>query len=159
MAVESAKATDRRSVQYQDLQDLLQDVEQLARGEPRTLGNKTFPQILKHLSIVMNGSMDGMAMRVPWYFKMIGKLLKNRILSSPMRPGFRLPAEAEKTLWPEVSSLPEALDAFRKSIKRLETEPKREPSPFLGPLTREEWDKLHLRHAELHMSYVVPAGG
>jgi hypothetical protein len=29
----------------------------------------------------------------------------------------------------------------------------------LGPLTNAEWEQLHLRHAELHMSFVVPAEG
>jgi hypothetical protein len=28
--------------------------------------------------------------------------------------------------------------------------------PVLGKLTHEEWTQLHLRHAELHLSFAVP---
>ena len=37
-------------------------------------------------------------------------------------------------------------------------ESKRSRSPFLGELTNEEWTKLQCRHAELHLSFLVPAG-
>jgi hypothetical protein len=36
----------------------------------------------------------------------------------------------------------------------LKTEPQRHPSPFFGTLTNEEWDALHCRHAELHLSFI-----
>jgi Protein of unknown function (DUF1569) len=25
-----------------------------------------------------------------------------------------------------------------------------------GPLTREEWDRVHLTHASLHLSFLIP---
>ena len=28
--------------------------------------------------------------------------------------------------------------------------------PMLGDLTKEEWNKVHLKHASLHMSFLVP---
>ncbi len=45
---------------------------------------------------------------------------------------------------------------LRQAIHRLQTEEKRAPNPVLGKLTREEWDRLHCRHAELHLSFLVP---
>ncbi len=128
----------------------------MAAGKFRTLGNHTYPQILKHLALIMHGSIDGIDSKAPWIVRLIMPLFKKRILSKTMSAGFKLPADAEGMLWPEASSLAEALDDFRKGIHRLQTESKREPSPFLGKLTREEWDQLHLRHAELHMGFVVP---
>jgi len=41
-------------------------------------------------------------------------------------------------------------------VARLQATTKRYPSPAFGPLTLEEWDQLHLRHAELHLSFFVP---
>jgi len=29
--------------------------------------------------------------------------------------------------------------------------------PLFGKLSREEWNRFHLRHAELHMSFLVQA--
>jgi hypothetical protein len=48
------------------------------------------------------------------------------------------------------------LNELRAAIDRLNREPKRAPSPVFGKMTREEWDQLHLRHAELHLSFFVP---
>ena len=28
------------------------------------------------------------------------------------------------------------------------------PSPVFGPMTHEEWEQLHCRHAELHFSFI-----
>ncbi len=41
-------------------------------------------------------------------------------------------------------------------IDRLNREPQRYPSPVFGKMTKEEWDQLHLRHAEMHLSFYVP---
>jgi hypothetical protein len=157
MAVNTTKVTDRRTVHYDSLQDLQRDAEQLAAGPVRMLGNKSYGQILRHLSIVMNGSIDGFPNRAPWFIRLIVRLMKKRILSKTMSAGFKLPADAEAALWPPGPEVAEGLEELHKAIRRLQTETKREPSPFLGPLTREEWDQLHLRHAELHMSFVTPA--
>ncbi len=45
---------------------------------------------------------------------------------------------------------------LKTAIQPLHLEPQRMPSPFLGKLTKDEWDRLHMRHAELHLSFFVP---
>jgi hypothetical protein len=158
MAVKTSKVANRRTVRYDTLQDLLRDAEQLAAGKVRTLGNKTYGQILRHLIIAMNWAIDGSPVRVSWPMRMMAKLFKKKILGGPMDPGFNLPADAEPILWPPGDpSVTEELDGLRKVIRRLETESKRAPSPFLGTLTHDEWDCLLRHHAELHMSFVTPA--
>jgi len=52
-----------------------------------------------------------------------------------------------------------ALEHLKKSVARLQQETHREPSPFLGPLNLEEWNKLHCRHSELHMSFIAEPQG
>ena len=53
-------------------------------------------------------------------------------------------------------STQDGLDQLRTQIERLNREAKRAPSPVFGKMTREEWDQLHLRHAEMHLSFYVP---
>ena len=50
----------------------------------------------------------------------------------------------------------QALDNLRAAVKRLQTEEQRATHPILR-LTEAEKDEFQLRHAELHMSFVVPA--
>jgi hypothetical protein len=48
------------------------------------------------------------------------------------------------------------LQLIRAAIGRMKTESTRFPSPFLGELTRDQWDQLHCRHCELHLSFLIP---
>jgi hypothetical protein len=157
MAVKTTKVANRRQVRYGSLQDVLRDAERLATGQVHTLGNKTYGQILRHLAIAMNMTIDGSPLQVPWFMRMLARLFKKKMLSGPMDAGFNLSAQGESLLWPPGDpSVAEGLEELRRAIRRLETESKREPSPFLGKLTHEEWNQLHRHHAELHMSFVVP---
>ncbi len=86
----------------------------------------------------------------------MARMMKKRILRGPMSPGFKLPPAAAKNLVPGPTSTDEGLAALRAAIARQEREPNRAPSAFLGPLSHEEWNQLHLNHAALHMSFLVP---
>ena len=156
MAIDTTKVQNRRQLHFDKIEDIQTDVENLNRGKIKTLGNWSSGQILKHLSIVMNGSIDGAPTTFAWPLRVLGRMLKKRVLTKGMSPGFQLKRKAADALVPPATSWPEGLDMFRHAIHRQQTESKREPSPFLGPLTREEWNQLHCRHAELHLSFLVP---
>ena len=66
--------------------------------------------------------------------------------------------QGEAQFSPDISvSTEQGLRSLRAAIERCQTENSRAEHPAFGKLTREEWDKLNLRHAELHMSYAVLA--
>jgi hypothetical protein len=156
MVVDTSKVPKRRTLHFQTIDDILREVEQLNGGKAKGLGNWSGGQILRHLATVMNGSIDGMSMRLPWYYRLLGKMMKGRILSKGMTPGFQLKGSAAAELIPPATDWDEGLQMFRHAIQRLHTETKREPSPFLGSMTRDDWEQLHCRHAELHLSFLVP---
>jgi Protein of unknown function (DUF1569) len=159
MAVDTRKVANRRQLHFDTPADILADVERLNQGPVKALGNWSGGQILKHLALVMNGSIDGIPTRPPWAMRLLGRLLKKRALRKGMPPGYQHKGEAARAIVPPPTSWEEGLTLFRQAIHRLQTETKREPSPFLGPMTREEWDQLHCRHAELHLSFLLPAAG
>jgi hypothetical protein len=158
VAIDTGKVTERRKLHFDSLDDILAEVDRLGRSrEIRTLGNLTAGQIVKHLATVMNRSIDGFSTGLPSVVRtMLRLFLKRKILIQPMSPGFKLPAKAQADLIPGPTSLDQALADIRGAIKRLQTEPGRVQSPFLGPLTRDEWNQLHCRHCELHLSFLVP---
>ena len=154
--IDTTKVANRRKVHYDTLQDLGADAERLAASPKlRSVGNWSPGQIFKHVAIVMHGCIDGFDAKAPWYIRLIMRPLRGWILNRPMPPGYKLPPDAEAVLIPGETSLEEGLDLFRKGIHRLQTETTRQASPFLGKLTVDEWNKLHLRHAELHPSFLV----
>ncbi|MBS0260722.1 MAG: DUF1569 domain-containing protein [Planctomycetes bacterium] len=150
-------AVTRRDVYYTSLDDLLADVERLAQTKSHTTGQWTFPQILDHLARSFNASLDGFGFRAPWIARvLLAPLLRNSFFTKTMKPGFKLPAGAE-ALAPDANlSLTEAVQKLTESVTRFRSTPQRAPHPFLGELAPREYDLLHMRHAELHMSYVIP---
>ena len=156
MSIDTAKVANRRHLRFNTLDDILADVDRLAQGKVRALGNWSPGQILKHLATVMNGSIDGLPLKAPWFIRVAAKLFKNRFLTKPMPAGFALPKAAAAHLVPGDTSWEEGLLAIRTAIQRMKTDPQRKPSPYLGELTHAQWDQLHCRHSELHLSFLVP---
>jgi hypothetical protein len=158
-AIDTGKVTQRRQLHFDNLDDILADVDRLASSrEIRTLGNWSAGQIFKHLATVMNKSIDGFDSLLPGVVRALFRLLmKQRFLTKPMGAGFKVPAKAAKELVPMATTLEEGLQSIRQAVKRLQTETKRAPSAVLGPLTADEWNKLHCRHSELHLSFLIPA--
>jgi hypothetical protein len=156
MPIDTSKVQNRRQLHFDTISDILADVERLNEGKVKPLGNWSGGQVLTHLAVVMKGSLDGTEFRFAWPLRLLGRLLKRRILTKGMTPGFQLKGRAADGLVPPPTSWEEGLHTFRQAVHRLQTESKREPSPFLGAMTREEWDQLHCRHSELHLSFLVP---
>ncbi len=46
--------------------------------------------------------------------------------------------------------------ALRRAINRLKSERERDWEQCFNMFTRDEWDRFYMRHAELHLSYIVP---
>jgi Protein of unknown function (DUF1569) len=157
-AIDTGKVNGRRQLHFDNLDAILSDVDRLAKSrEIRPLGNLSAGQVFEHLGTVMKKSIDGYQNGFPaplqWVFRL---LFKNKFLHHPMSAGFKLPKGAQAELVPGPCDLDKGLRDIRQAIKRLQTEPNRAPSPVLGPLSREEWNELHCRHAELHLSFLVP---
>lgn len=153
-------AKTRREVHYASLHEFLSEVERLANSRICTLGNWTFPQILDHLARTMQCSFEGFGSQAPWLVrKVLAPLVKNSFLTRPMKAGFRLPKRMASALLPSSeATLPAALEKLRDIVARCEAEVPTAAHPAFGRLASQEWTSLHLRHAELHMSFVVPAG-
>ena len=160
MTVDTKKVAQRREVHYDSYDDLLADAERLVSGDVQTVGNWTLGQIFKHLAQSLHSSIDGTNMKFPWLMKKIFLLFMNKekILNEPLSPGFKIPKKGEAQFSPDASvSTEEGLASLRAAIERCQTETSRAEHPAFGELTGEEWDKFHLRHAELHMSFAALA--
>lgn len=157
MPVDSKTVQGRRELHFTSLDDLVNDAEKLVSSPTtKTLGNWPLSQLLTHLATAMNGSIDGIKFSVPWYVRVFGFFIKSGVLKRGVGPGFSLPKEREAGAFPAASSPQEALEMLRQAAGRLKNEPATAVHPVFGKLTPEEWNLLHLRHAEMHLSFAVP---
>lgn len=157
MAIDTAKVQGRRTLKFSSLQDVLADAERMSAGNVRVLGNWSAGQIFQHLATSLNDSIDGSDVRFPWYLTIPARLMKKKLINGFMSPGFKLPPAAAEVLEPAPTSTEAGLSALRSAIARVQRDPRRAINPVFGVITDEEWTRIHLAHAALHLSFLVPA--
>ena len=146
----------RRELKLESEDQILSEAERLAAGPYRLLGNWTYGQILDHLAGAIDGFYDGFGFQAPWWARyFIAPMVKKRVLKK-MDAGFRLPKQAQHLLPRNDRTVDAGLQHLRRSLARLQSETPSHPHPFFGKMTYEEVRQLMLRHAELHLSFVVP---
>lgn len=151
-----------REVRLGTLEQWLAEVERIAAadrdGRVRLLGNWTVGQVFGHMAYWLDASFDGYEQRPPLVVRLLGPLMKKGMISKRPKPGFRLPGAPEGTYGTAVMTTEEGLARVRRAIGRLQASTPESPSPVFGRMSRDEWLGLHLRHAELHLGFLVVEG-
>lgn len=158
MAVNTAVVSGRRQLHFADFSQLLAEAEYVAHTPSRTLGNWSVAQILNHLGDAANCPFDGYGgLRASWVARyLVVPFIKNNVLTRPMSPGFQLPKTATALLPGEEISPADAYLKLEKALARFAVEHPTHAHPLLGELALQEWVALTLRHAEMHLSFVIP---
>ena len=158
--VDSGKVAGRRMLRFESIDQAMAEVEWLVEAERaarlRRLGNWTLGQTLGHLATWAEYSYTGMPLKVPFFIKWILRLRKRKFLYGPMRSGVRIPGVEGGTLATDPVPLEQGRERFRRAMERLKAEAPTAPSPVFGRLTHEESIALNLRHAELHLGFLIP---
>jgi len=146
----------RRTLHFDALGDLSAELDRLesahAADTLRSTGNWSPGQILQHLADVHRMSFEGVGFRLALPLRVLGRLMKGRALSRGMRPGFKAPAGLAPD--PDVD-FDAALGNLREQISRCDRGQRMtQRSPILGPMSHEDWVRLHCRHAELHLGFL-----
>ncbi len=82
---------------------------------------------------------------------MLKLLFKKKFLHKAIPAGFTAPGQ----FVPEETSVEEGLASLRRAVARQSEVKERKPHPGFGKISREEWGLFNLRHAEMHMSFIV----
>jgi Protein of unknown function (DUF1569) len=151
-----ATTAGRRALTFARLDEIMPDVDRLLRGYT-TVGRWSLGQICNHLTMAVNGSLDGFSTKVPWLVrKMIAPIFLRRMLKSGTMPeGVKVP----QSVLP-VANLDDRAEAeaLRAALKRFaEHSGALIDHPFFGPLGRDRWDLLHRIHCAHHLSFARPA--
>ncbi len=157
MSVNVKTVTGRRTLKFTSYDDIRRDVEQLMScGQIKSLGNWTAGQNFEHMAKSIHACIDGIDYEMAWPFRMIARVFRNYFLSSPMKPGFHLPRPMEPAFGPsDQISQEQGYRLLIDSLTRIQSTTQRAPSPAFGEMTEPDWIRLHCRHAELHLSFLV----
>ena len=158
--MDTGKVTGRRTLRFESIDQALADVERLVAAERagrlRRLGNWTLGQTLGHVATWAEYAYTGAPLKAPFFVRWILRLRKRKYLYESMPSGVKIPRVEGGTLGTDPLPLEEGRERFRRAFERLKNEPPTAPSPVFGMLTHEEAIALNLRHAELHLSFLIP---
>jgi Protein of unknown function (DUF1569) len=156
--METPPSQQRRTLHFTTIEEILRDAEKLAsaerKGNLRKLGNWTLGQSCGHLAAWINYGFDGTPVKVPWLLRLIARPVRKKYIYKPMNPGGRLPKVAGGTLAIEALPSDEGLARLGLACNRLKVDTPKLPNPIFGKLKPDEWRNLHMRHAELHLSFL-----
>jgi hypothetical protein len=155
--VDTAHVSGRRQVRYANHDELLADVERLYAAGYKQLGNWSLGQMCRHLTVAMNMALDGAKVKPALPIRLVARFVfKNKAIAGPMKPGFKLPPKFAGSLIPDTTADADGVAELRTAVRRWNGEPQRHPHAFFGSLTTDEWEKLMLNHAAMHMGFLVP---
>jgi hypothetical protein len=158
----------RRALRLDSIDALSADVDRLVAaqhaGHLEAHGNWTPAQIFDHLAKFIECSYEGFPFRAAWPLRVVSHAMKwiawKRFVDFSLRPGFKLTPRAEALLPDEWADFDVATARLRAALRRIQRgEPMTAESPFEGAITHDQWLYVHLRHAELHLSFLEITGG
>ena len=144
-----------RKLKFKSGEDVITEAERLRDGGYDMLGKWTLGQCCKHLIITMEMSRKGFPFTTPWLVHgLIGPILLRGLLWSGSMPKVGAPAMLQPG--PKegdddaVYKLKREWELFEQWDKAMAI------SPLFGKLTKDQWRKLHLIHAQRHMGFLKP---
>lgn len=150
-----APCRDLTLTTWDDLEREIRAIENAAEAGTLTqCGNWSPGRILGHLAAWIDYAFDGYPMNPPAFVRILGRAMKPLLMRQKrMKPGFRIRGAPAGTYGVEEMPLAEGAARLRRAVERLRNgQPG--PNPIFGPLTKEEWTRMHLNHAALHLGFL-----
>jgi hypothetical protein len=128
-------------------------IDKLSPTSQALWGKMNASQMLAHCQVLVNIALGELKQKREFFGLLFGKIAKKKILNDAPLPK-NLPTlkqaiiKDDRNFEDEKAALKMLVARFRKEgHKGL----MKDPHPFFGPLTIEEWDKLQVKHLDHHL--------
>lgn len=155
-------AGTRRTLNWTDLNQVLEDVENLRASGYRSVGKWNLAQCCGHIADWMTFPLDGFPPQ-PWFIRAFLGLLRSTIGKGQLRKMLStrsMPAgnpTMPETVYPADTDVTEEVERLKKAVQRLrESQGPYQPSPLFGDMSRENLLGLQIIHAAHHLSFLLP---
>ena len=160
-SVDTRTSTNYRTLRFDSIDECLAEVHRIVtadkEGVLRSTGNWSPGQVMAHLAAWIEYGYDGFPIKAPPFFiRWILRLRLKKMLQNGMPRGVRIPGIKGGTLGMDDLSVSDAAARLIHALKRLQNrEEAQYDSPAFGAMSHDDRIKLNLRHAELHLGYLV----
>ena len=158
MMIDTSKVPNRRVLHFNSIDNALAEIDRLAAAERagtlKCVGNWSCGQVFNHLGTWAEFAFKPNPLKPPLPIRLILRMMKKRFITGPMKVGARIPGVKDGTLGAETCSFEDGYSRVHSAFTRLKSEAPTQPNVIFGKLSHEEWIQMHLRHAELHLSFL-----
>ena len=153
-------AKRRRKIRFNSFEQILADAEKILDSKHvECLGNWTPGQIFEHLAKSFRSSMHESKAVLSIWRRIIAKIVKPFVLRFGLPSGVQIePASkvaADKFMPRAKVTTEEDFELLKQVIGKLSTEPMTARQNLFGHMSSKDWEMMHCRHAELHLSYLL----
>lgn len=155
---------DRRRLRFNTIDECIAEIDRIvaadSRGTLRRLGNWSPGQVFGHVAAWIEYGWDGYPpiKKPPFLVRWLVPIMARRFARRGLPAGFRIPGVRGGTHGIEELETSVGAERLKKALVRLKSrEEAIHHSVAMGPLTMDERIQLNLRHAELHLSFLVPS--
>jgi hypothetical protein len=143
-------------IRLTSLSDLRSHLTRLGEASVTTAGAWTAGQIYYHLAAAFEVTCEPPAARVPWRMRLSKLPQRFYVLNFGFPRGVPIPAELRDQLNPPADvDEDEQLQRLQRAVAAFDAKTADFPAhPVLGPFSRRQWRRLHLRHCELHLAQI-----
>ncbi len=159
--VDTSKVAERRTLRFESIDDGLAELDRIAeadkQGNLRAVGNWTPGEVMSHLAAWIEYAYEGFPLKPPPFFiRWMLRLRLKKMLEQGMPTGVKIPGVKEGTYGMEKMDTQAAVERLKQAWQRLKNrEEVKYHSPAFGILSHDDWIRLNLRHAELHLGFLV----
>ena len=160
MANRSA-SNEWRSLRFQSIEDCIAEVQRILeadlRGTLRSTGNWSAGQVLAHVAAWIEYGYEGYPIgKPPFLIRWILRMSLKSTLRRGMSKGVRIPGVKGGTTGADHMPTVAAANRLLSALRRLQSgEEATFDSPGFGAMSMADRVQLNLRHAELHLGFLV----
>ena len=161
MITDSKNQIKRRRIRFDSFDDILRDADRISRADQvDQLGKWTAGQVFDHLAKSFDSSIRESKAVIPTWRRVIARICKPFLLRFGLPAGIQIASISEvaarEFLPREGVSLEEGLREFKRSIIELSSHEMSAKHNCFGKMSPQDWKRMHCRHAELHLSLLIP---
>lgn len=153
-------AKRRRKIRFDSLGQILAGAEKILHAKHvECVGNWTPGQIFEHLAKSFRSSFHESKAIFPLWRRIVAWIVKPFVLRFGLPSGVQIePASAvaaDEFMPQSTVTSEEGFEFLKRIIGQLTPESMSARHNFFGHMSCKDWEMMHCRHAELHLSYLV----
>lgn len=145
-----------RQLDFTDFDAVVADVQRLHEQGYHQVGQWSLSQILQHLTLTLERSVNGFPAKMPWFVrKIVAPLIRGKIFAQrKLQAGLKAPVDMVFSAGADEANEVKRFNEVLDRVKEYQGE--FQPHPVFEKISPEEWRQFHFIHIAHHLNFLIP---